>query len=65
MNTPFISDNVICVHDMTAVNFPTVTVVQRTRGATLFTLDIKVTSNNKLSFTLLSAYCPQRKMVIW
>jgi len=42
MNTPLISDNVICVHDMTVVNFPTVTVVQRTRGATLFTLDIKV-----------------------
>ncbi|XP_021925898.1 vam6/Vps39-like protein isoform X1 [Zootermopsis nevadensis] len=36
-----LSDNVICVHDMTIVNFPTVTVVQRTRGATLFTLDIK------------------------
>jgi hypothetical protein len=48
MNTAFISDNVISVHDMTAVNFPMVTVVQRTRGATLFTLDVKVSNNNLL-----------------
>jgi hypothetical protein len=40
----FVSDNVVCVHDMTIINFPTVTVVQRTRGATLFTLDIKVSN---------------------
>jgi hypothetical protein len=65
INTAFISDNIISVHDMTAVNFPTVTVVQRTRGATLFTLDIKVSSNSKMSFILLSAYCPHRKRVIW
>ena len=64
MNIVFISDNVISVHDMTAVNFPIVTVVQRTRGATLFTLDIAVSSNNMFC-TFLSAYCLYRKRVVW
>ncbi|XP_049943822.1 vam6/Vps39-like protein [Schistocerca serialis cubense] len=36
-----LSDNVICVHDMNAINFPTMTTVHRTKGATLFALDIK------------------------
>ncbi|KAJ8895019.1 hypothetical protein PR048_000328, partial [Dryococelus australis] len=36
-----LTDNVVCVHDISVINFPTVTVVQETRGATLFTLDIK------------------------
>ncbi|XP_063228747.1 vam6/Vps39-like protein [Bacillus rossius redtenbacheri] len=36
-----LADNVICVHDISVINFPLVTVVQESRGATLFTLDIK------------------------
>ncbi|CAG2066437.1 unnamed protein product, partial [Timema podura] len=36
-----LTDNVICVHDISVINFPTITVVQRTRGATLFTLDTR------------------------
>uniref|UniRef100_A0A1B6MRH7 CNH domain-containing protein n=1 Tax=Graphocephala atropunctata TaxID=36148 RepID=A0A1B6MRH7_9HEMI len=36
-----LSDNIICVHDMSIINFPTITTVQQTKGATLFTLDVK------------------------
>lgn len=37
-----LSDNVVTVHDMSVINFPALTTIQKTRGATLFTLDIKV-----------------------
>jgi len=48
---------------MTVINFPTVTVVQRTRGATLFTLDIKVCNNKP--WPLLSAYFLKGRIVLW
>ena len=37
-----LSDNLICVHDLGAINFPLISTVQRTKGATLFCLDFKV-----------------------
>ncbi|XP_054260195.1 vam6/Vps39-like protein [Macrosteles quadrilineatus] len=36
-----LSDNIICVHDVSNRDFPPITTVQSTRGATLFTLDVK------------------------
>lgn len=36
-----LSDNIICVHDISIINFPAVCIVQRSRGATLFALDTK------------------------
>ncbi|KAG1658440.1 Vam6/Vps39-like protein [Nymphon striatum] len=36
-----LSDNVVSIHDMTAFNFPLISTVAKTRGATLFALDIQ------------------------
>ncbi|XP_039293207.1 vam6/Vps39-like protein [Nilaparvata lugens] len=36
-----LSDNVISVHDMAIINFPIITTIQKTKGATLFTMDVK------------------------
>ncbi|PSN56238.1 Vam6/Vps39-like protein [Blattella germanica] len=36
-----LSDNAISVHDITVINFPVISVMSGTKGATLFTLDIK------------------------
>ncbi|KAG1653552.1 Vam6/Vps39-like protein [Nymphon striatum] len=36
-----ILDNVVSIHDMTAFNFPLISTVAKTRGATLFALDIQ------------------------
>jgi hypothetical protein len=43
-----VSDGIICVHDMKVYNFPIVATVERTKGASLFTLDIQVKINNVL-----------------
>ncbi|KAF4521840.1 hypothetical protein B566_EDAN003714, partial [Ephemera danica] len=36
-----LSDGIICVHDMRLYNFPIVCTVEKTKGASLFTLDIQ------------------------
>ncbi|RZF37701.1 hypothetical protein LSTR_LSTR003112 [Laodelphax striatellus] len=36
-----LSDNIISVHDMAIINFPIITTIQKTKGATLFTMDVK------------------------
>ncbi|XP_046383475.1 vam6/Vps39-like protein [Ischnura elegans] len=36
-----LSDSVVSVHDMTTINFSLITTVKKTRGASLFSLDIK------------------------
>ncbi|XP_071441568.1 vam6/Vps39-like protein [Hetaerina americana] len=36
-----LSDNVISVHDITTINFSLISTIQRTKGASIFSLDIK------------------------
>lgn len=38
----YFTDGVICVHNMRVYNFPVVSTIERTKGASLFSLDVKV-----------------------
>ncbi|XP_076620743.1 vacuolar protein sorting 39 [Colletes latitarsis] len=40
-----LTDNIVCVHDLNSPNFQQVYQLQKTRGATLFTLDIQSSKN--------------------
>lgn len=59
-----LSDNIICVHDMSIINFPAITTVQRTRGATLFTLDVKkhTSLTGETSVTIRMCVAVKRKL---
>lgn len=41
-----LTDNIICIHDLNSLNFQQIRQLPKTRGATLFTLDIKSTENS-------------------
>lgn len=47
-----VSDNIISVHDMSSTNFSPLTTLQQTKGATLFTHDVKV----QLEYRFLFCY---------
>ncbi|XP_031839789.1 vacuolar protein sorting 39 [Nomia melanderi] len=40
-----LTDNILCVHDLNSPNFQQVCQLQKTRGATLFTLDVQTTQS--------------------
>ncbi|XP_067011579.1 vam6/Vps39-like protein [Anabrus simplex] len=64
-----LSDNIICVHDMTIYNFPVVTKVERSRGATLFVLDIKrfksLTGESSVTVRMCVAVKRKLQMYYW
>nr|CAG4651586.1 EOG090X0131 [Triops cancriformis] len=62
-----LSDNCISVHDLSVFNFPLITVVQKTRGATLFSLDVKkvVSLTGETAVTVRLAVCVKRKLQLY
>lgn len=62
-----LTDNVVCVHDMAVINFPTICVVSETRGATLFSVDIKktVTQTGEKSVIVRMCVAVKRKLLLF
>lgn len=62
-----LSDNIICVHDIAAINFPTICTVPETKGATLFSVDIKrtVTQSGKTSVIVRMCVVVKRKLLLF
>ncbi|KAK7863279.1 hypothetical protein R5R35_005325 [Gryllus longicercus] len=62
-----LSDNIICVHDISIINFPAVNVVQKSRGATLFALDIKkyTSLTGETSVTVRLCVAVKRKLQLY
>ncbi|XP_014482462.1 PREDICTED: vam6/Vps39-like protein isoform X1 [Dinoponera quadriceps] len=40
-----LTDNIVCIHDLNSPNFQQICQLQKTRGATLFTLDVQATES--------------------
>ena len=47
-----LSDNVICLHELSSLNFSLIKTLNKTKGATLFSLDIKVFHRNSNDYVL-------------
>lgn len=62
-----LSDNVVSVHDLAVFNFPVITLLSRTKGATLFTLDIKrqQTQTGEVAVTLRMCVAVKRKIQLY
>ena len=48
MHAPIFSDNIISIHDLTVYNFPLLSTMNNTRGASVFDLEIKVMNDVNL-----------------
>ncbi|GLV35804.1 Vacuolar protein sorting 39 [Carabus blaptoides fortunei] len=62
-----LTDNVISVHDINSINFPQKCQIQKTRGATLFTLDTKkeISLTEKLTVVIRMCVAVKRKLQIY
>nr|CAG4643717.1 EOG090X0131 [Lepidurus arcticus] len=62
-----LSDNVISVHDLSIFNFPLITTIQKSRGATLFALDVKkvVSLTGETAVTVRLCVCVKRKLQLY
>ncbi|XP_017764075.1 PREDICTED: vam6/Vps39-like protein [Eufriesea mexicana] len=60
-------DNMVCVHDLISLNFQQIYQLQKTRGATLFTLDIKSTQtvNDEKSTLVHLCVAVKRKLQLY
>ncbi|KAK3931419.1 Vam6/Vps39-like protein [Frankliniella fusca] len=62
-----LTDNIVCVHDIASINFVTICTVPETKGASLFSVDIKrtVTQSGKTSVIVRLCVAVKRKLLLF
>ncbi|KAJ1528436.1 hypothetical protein ONE63_006848 [Megalurothrips usitatus] len=62
-----LTDNLVCVHDMAVINFPTIGTLPETKGATLFSVDIKrtVTISGEITVIVRMCVAVKRKLLLY
>ena len=60
-----LTDNIVCVHDLNSPNFQQISQLQKTRGATLFTLDVQTSSNGEKNTVVRLCVAVKRKLQLY
>ncbi|XP_003707577.1 vacuolar protein sorting 39 isoform X2 [Megachile rotundata] len=60
-----LTDNIICIHDLNSPNFQQISQLQKTRGATLFTLDVQTSTIGEKNTIVRLCVAVKRKLQLY